>query len=196
MKKIIISLLIITPVLGLVACAKNDSYTGGNDEKLVVLEAHKVEDEKLVVPENETIEINIDNWNDYFEITEGTYIEKNAFDEPEEILPSLTLELREGYTLGKDEYGNTIDYQLSVEYSYTIACHYVEMDVENCTLTIGDLYEDDTPRKESKTTTFDNYSNDFYLSWSSKEINDVIIAMDILSDIEIVRIQGSITIQK
>ena len=74
-------------------------------------------------------------------------------------LNGLTLELREGYTLGKDEYGNTIDYQLSVEYSYTVAYHYVEMDVENCTLTIGDLYEDDTPRKESKTSTFDNYGH-------------------------------------
>lgn len=183
MKKIIISLLIITMVLGLAACARNDSNTGRNDEK-------------PVVPETETIEINIDNWNDYFEITEGTYIEKNAFGEPEVIYPSLTLELREGYTLGIDEYGNTIDYQLAVEYSYTVAYHYVEMDAKNCTLTIGDLYEDDTPRKESNTATFDNYSNNFYLSWSSKEINDVPVAMEILSDIEIVRIQGSITIQK
>lgn len=170
-------------VLGLVACARNDSNTGGNDEK-------------PAVPETETIEINIDNWNDYFEITEGTYIEKNAFDEPEVIYPSLTLELREGYTLGKDEYGNTINYQLAVEYSYTAAYHYVEMDVENCTLTIGDLYENDTPRKESKTTTFDNYSNNFYLSWGSKGKNGVLEAMEILTDIEIVRIQGSITIQK
>ena len=181
MKKLVMMLLAITMVLGLTACGSNDSNTGGND--------------KPVVPETETIEITIDNWKDYFEIVEGTHVSKNSFDEPENIYPISSLKLKEGYTLGTDEYGNTIDYELAIEYSYTAAYYNVEMDVENCTLTIGDLYEGETPKQSSRTTTF--YSdNNFYPSWNSRGREGVVVAMEILSDIEIIRIQGSLTIQK
>lgn len=179
MKKLVMMLLAITMVLGLAACGSEDS-----------------DNDKPVVPETETVEITIDNWQDYFEIVEGTHVSTNSFDEPENIYPKLSLELKEGYTLGTDEWGNTIDYELAIEYTYTAAYYNVEMDVENCTLTIGDLYEGETPEQSSRTTTFFSGMNDFYTSWNSRGRDGVVVAMEILSDIEIIRIQGSITIQK
>lgn len=182
MKKLMMMLLSAVMVMSLAACGGSDSNNSKKDEP--------------IVPETETVEITIDNWQDYFEIVEGTTVRTNEFDEPESVYPTMNLVLKEGIELGVNEYGTVMGYELAVEYGFTSAYYNVEMDLENCTLTIGDLYEGDTPEQDTETNTFFHDMNSFYMSYNSRGQGGVTVAMEIISDVEIIRIQGTITIQK
>ena len=106
MKKAILILLVLGLCLCLCACgkyAKYDTLIGyieaGDEENainevLVLLEQNKPE---TTEPATITVELTMDNWQEYFEIVLGTDITRDAFDEVKYVYSELTISLKEEY---------------------------------------------------------------------------------------------------
>ena len=106
MKKAILILLVLGLCLFLCACgkyAKYDTLIGyieaGDEENainevLVLLEQNKPE---TTEPATITVELTMDNWQEYFEIVLGTDITRDAFDEVKYVYSELTISLKEEY---------------------------------------------------------------------------------------------------
>ena len=94
-------------------------------------------EEKSVV----AVEINSENWQEYFEIIEEDQIEYNNFNEIEDMYQNFYLVLKDGYEMAGYEMPNC-ETNVAVEYNYFTEWRYVEIDKENGVLTIGDLVPD------------------------------------------------------
>lgn len=151
MRKILTLLLAATLCLSLAACgnayAKYDAlidclekgdYVGAYDEiDNIRANANKEsETDKKTV----TVEITTENWQQYFKIEERFRTVKNDFDEIEDVYKTAYLVLKEGYELAEQE-----STRIAVEYDYVKKWHYVTIDKQAETMTVGEAVEDHTP---------------------------------------------------
>ena len=119
MKKIIALLLAVVICFSLVACAQAETNSNEAQEKNTQntqQEDTQQEDtqQNEAEPQEDTIEITLDNWQDYMEIKDCfsfAYLE-NQFGEPEKPLPYFCVAL----TL-KEEYRSYLCYDFAVEYN-------------------------------------------------------------------------------
>lgn len=112
-----------------------------------------VENTTTPEPEKETIEINIDNWQNYIETREEVEVQYNAFDEPEDMAKVLNLYLKDGYEINEN---CTID--VAIEYSFTQEEHYVTYDFTNQTITIEDITPYAYALNEKQIQSLDSYT--------------------------------------
>lgn len=175
MKKFLNAMLAVLLCLGLVACGGTDSSSGSNDN-------------------NETsgpteIVITTDNWNDYFEIKDRTYI--NPMGEPR---PDTVFAIKDGYTV--------TSINVTVKFNYLQEWRYVEIDNEAQTVTVGEV----NPDRESESKTgerviagFSDEHGNIEVSlqdgWSSNTKGDI-TDMTICSQFEITSIEGTITLSE
>ena len=195
----------------LINCLENGDYAGAYAE----ISKISAGSETTEAPnETTTIEITLDNWQEYFEITLHAETEKNSFDEVTGFYPRYKFSL-------KEKYANTIEgIDLAVEYHATDG-YFTEYtyDIATGAITTGEPDKDDPA--DDKTDTFSlSTSNGYYFivgtpttdtkptiqtwqfisltSWypDSLSINGNIatIKASLYSTVDIVRIQGTITL--
>lgn len=99
-------------------------------------------------PQKETIELNIDNWQDYIETREEDEVEYkyNAFGEAEYLGKYLVFYFKDGYTITDD-----CIFNIDVEISFISDLFKLIPDFENKTLSIGEHIDDSLIPEEEKT---------------------------------------------
>lgn len=178
MKKVLSMILTIILCLSLCACGNNEKYT--KYEALInylengdYIGAHMEIDNisaanKTTEPPKETTTINItlDNWQDYFEITTVAQLEKNSFDELTGFYPKQRFSLKEQYV------GILHDIDVKVEYSCTDAyfteCTY---NMTTDTITIGEPDRNDPC--EDYTGTFSIPPQYYYVGGSGDSLGNL-----------------------
>ncbi len=131
-----------------------------------------------------SVEITMDNWQEYFEIVEREKVEKNEFDEVDDMYKNTYLVLKDGYEMVG------YDTSIAVEYNYVLEWRYVEIDKENAVLTIGELVPDreiEEKNAEMKKITSRETSLTNGRTWSEG-------MQAVPTNFEIVRIQGTLYI--
>ncbi len=193
----------------LVDLAKANGAIGNNDDN----EDAEDENEGTKEPETEIIEINSDNWQEYFEIRRGVSVHEDAFGDVENVYVGYRLHIKDAYL------EKTVRVDLAIEYlkSGNIAAK-MEYDIENDVLTIGEelseeymkehTYYVDKDATEQDTTTF---SGDYELErgvglggfqggWQTDSfiVENGIAKWDggFYTQIELPRVEGTLTIEK
>lgn len=124
----------------------------------------------------QTIELSIDNWFEFFEITEE--YRYNAFDEIEGYKTSL--QLKDGYIM------NEVTTDIDIEYSYEVYWKYFELDKETGDVVLGDI-------------AYELYTGTHTASFAIPQL-EITTAFGIIEDrilhgtYDILRIQGSLSI--
>ena len=140
---------------------------------------HKITE---VIPKlpTKTVEITLDNWNEYFEITEDKQIFRNGFDEIEKI--SIYTRL-----LPKDK--NIIKYTITAEISYDFYYYYCSIDQAN-----QDVIFSSTPAANGRkhTEIREISSSSHYLTLHTYYYNNNVGSLS--RNMKITRITGNITI--
>jgi hypothetical protein len=219
MKKAILILLVLGLCLCLCACgkyAKYDTLIGyieaGDEENatkefLALLEQNKPE---TTEPATTTVEITMDNWQDYFELRLVADISRDHFDEVEDTFAKWRLYLKEEY------WGKVPEADVAFGYYATEACECnfsYDLDTEILSYSVVQLYSD---WQEEGTCGFErskdyyyavgeayirNYTDlgiNFFGTWDdSIQVNDNIVTWRAdggFLNIEITRVRGSITL--
>lgn len=167
MKKLIAVLLVAVMCFSLVACGGETPNTddnseqeqqtqNGNNEPEVtnpdVSEPDNTEPENTE-PQYETVEITIDNWQEYFEIIPYVEVDTNAFDEYDDVNPYYTFALKETFR------GHVVDCDLAVEVTGSFARLF------KCELDLNTNQAVFTPYSESDYEVFDDnyrFRYDYY----------------------------------
>lgn len=225
MKKAFYILLALVLCLSLCACGtnkyekydtliyflENGDYAGAYAEITKI----STENNATTAPkETSEIEITLDNWQEYFEITLHADTQKNSFDEIVDFYPNYRFSLKEAYV------ERIADVDLAVEYHATDG-YFTEYtyDIATGTITTGEPDKND-PAKD-KTDTFSISTSDGYYfiagtpssdvkptiqtwqainitSWypDSLSVSDtsITIKASLFSKIDLLRIQGTITL--
>jgi hypothetical protein len=147
-------------------------------------------------PTYKTIEITIDNWQDYFELELVVYKSKNAFGELDYFFPQMRFHLKEDWA------SIATDMEVVFEYNCTdaYACQFTyNMDTgeliegektdDYVTNPLGTISEMDERSIKDGTWLFGNSKRNIVI-----EGNMASITADMYSTVEILRIQGTITI--
>ena len=147
-------------------------------------------------PQYETVEITLDNWQEYFELKMSVCEMKNAFGELENLFPQMRFVLKENLA------GITADMDIVFEYTCTdsYSCHFT-YNTDTGELTEGEKTDDyvsdpwGTIREigerhiEDGTSIFGNGNYDVTVDG-----NIASFTADMYSTVEILRIQGTITV--
>ena len=125
-------------------------------------------------PTEQTVEITLDNWQDYFEIKQylSGYIGTNDFGEPDHVEYYLSTM----FTL-KEEYAEKVDFDgsnVAIEYSGDYIVKSVTANVTDCTFVITGNYDGKNPSKESP------------FSGKTKKLGENEITQKVLKDGEVV----------
>lgn len=94
--------------------AEYESLMAKYESLLALLEEERYEEalldvqNRMPVPEYETIEITMDNWQEYFEFVFDYHWGENAFGEGEQLCVGISLYLKEAYAARLPESGNTV----------------------------------------------------------------------------------------
>ena len=132
------------------------------------------------------VEITSENWQEYFELVEREEIERNNFDEIEDMYKSAYLVLKDKYEISGYETN------IAVEYNYFTEWRYVEIDKENGVLMIGDLVPD-RENEEHNGSMITIYGDEASLT-NSRTWSDGMQAVP--TGFEIVRMQGTLYIME
>lgn len=133
-----------------------------------------------------TVEITIDNWQDYFELEERFVTIRNDFDEIVYIYKDYFIVLKDNYELVGD------DTSIAVEFNYVDEWRFVETDKEGETLTIGELVPDEENNEKNGCTTTITTSETQLIN--ALEVKDEM--QTIPTNFEIVRFKGSMTVRE
>ena len=224
MKKLIALLLAAVMCLSLVACENdNTALVEEYENRIAELEAELAERDAEIArllaesenaelentlqentePENsepqyETVEITLDNWQEYFELKMSVYERKNAFGELENLFPQMRLVLKEnlaGITADMDivfEYTCTDGYRCKFTYN-TDTGELTEGEKTDAYVTDpwGTIREMDERYIEDGASIFGNGHYDVTV-----DSNIASFTADMYSTVEILRIQGTITVIK
>ena len=236
MKKIVLVLLTVVMLLVLASCGSNkyakydalidrleaNDYEGAYAELVNLAKANAAignnedaedENEESKEPETETIEINSDNWQEYFEIRKAASVNKDAFGDVQNVYAGYSIHIKDAYL------EKTVRVDLAIEYlkSAKIAAK-MEYDIENDVLTVGEelseeyldehAYYVNKDETEKETTTF---SGDYELErgsglggfqggWQGEQVlvEDGIAKWDGLfyTQIELPRVEGTLIVEK
>lgn len=129
-----------------------------------------VENSASPEPQKETIEINIDNWQDYIETREEETIQYNAFGDAEYLGRDLGFYPKDGYTLTEDCLIN-----IDVEVTFINDLFQVVPDFENKTLSIGEHVDDSLLLEEEKNRTTIYSFNEISTSTNPETLNKTVL---------------------
>ncbi len=195
MKKLLALLLAAIMCFSLVACGENGNAS--LVEEYENSEQENAEPEKTE-PQYETVEITLDNWQEYFELKMSVCEMKNAFGELENLFPQMCFVLKEDWA------GVTADMDIVFEYTCTdgYRCQFTyNTDTEE--LTEGEKTDDyvtdpwgairemDERYIEDGANIFGNGNYDVTVDG-----NIASFTADMYSTVEFLRIQGTITVTK
>lgn len=179
MWSVVLSLIL---VIGMVGC-KNQ----GNETEPVKEEKKK---EKV-----KAIDITLDNWQEYFELTEEKDLWKNDFGE-------ITQGYIENWLKLKDEYKPAVDKETSIaiEYRCVMVWRYIEVNKETGEIKVGDIVPDlQNPLWQGEssgvftTTTTISSEGTTIGEWSATE-NENGTMQTFVTDFEMLRVQGTLYI--
>ena len=206
----------------LIACLEDNDYEGAYAELVDLAKANgdignnedaEDENEEFKEPETEIIEINLDNWQEYFEIRQAVNTYEDAFGDVQNVHVGYRIHIKDAYV----EKAVGVDIAIEFLKSGKIAAK-MEYDIENDVLTVGEelseeymdehAYYIDKDETEKDTATF---SGDYELErgfglggflggWQGDRvlIEDGIAKWDggFYTQIELPRIEGTLTLEK
>ena len=215
MKKAVVVLLAILLCLSLCACGKYEKYDTligyieAGDEENAVNELHALLQEtmpEVTEPATTTVEITMDNWQEYFEIVLGAGVSRDAFDEIETIYSKWSISLKEEFRealIGADV---AFGYRAS-EYS---KCAFI-YDLQTEQMTMSVISPSDRGSDSDGTCSFE-YDNSFVTLGDNFSVSLLISLFATLSKpsvdgnkatwqnyeyakLEITRVQGTLTLK-
>lgn len=162
----------------------------------------------IIVPMK--VEITMDNWQNYFEIADKTYIDRDAFGDIEYISYSQVLRLKPEYEVQGTVWGDDADYaqtDIAYDISWIEDERYVTVDWSTGEITIGDIveseYEDEDDYSYSESTIgnlSDSYVDEDVYEVSSELTWDLLWDYDetiyVRRDFQMNRIQGYLYLKK
>lgn len=190
MKKAISLLLALVMCLSLCACG------GGNDAP----ETQETTLPPETEPKIKTIEISMDNWQDYFSIESDVSVSKNDFGELKYFFPEMQFRL-------KNEWASVAtDMYITVQYTCTDAyvCWFT-YNMDTGELIEGEKTDDYVSPALGGTKTMDDwrYIEDGISLWGNAHRDTLVVEGNIASiiaekysTVEILRIQGTITVEE
>lgn len=188
MKKLFTMLLVVVMIFSLVACSGTETNNSESNQ--------------------ETIEVTLDNWKDYFELRVAVEEEMNDFDELEKIYPATYFILKEEFE------NNIIEMDIAVEYSCKEPFYQeFSYNVETGEMSEGQVIEGSLGEPEVNETFTLTFSNDFswgdvYMDYGHKIVqgfeggsfsldgNIASVNRKMYTNVDIVRVQGTLTLVK
>lgn len=149
-------------------------------------------------PQYETVEITLDNWQEYFEIVPTYLYLTNAFGEYSSLAYMYDLVIRDGYICDKEQS------DVAIEFTYTYGSAEYTIDFENRTITYGEVTAlSESSSRTRKLKTISSYAGDrsdaimYYRYGFELTTGDYLYALQGTSDFVIVavnisRVSGSI----
>lgn len=146
-----------------------------------------------------TVEITMDNWQEYFEVVPSEKWETNGFGEATSLIFRQSLRLKDGYKDKIVSGPTTTNYgfsQIAVEFGYNVTHYSVSVDWTNQTYVQGAVHNENAYSGGAKTVIRTLSFNPVQTSWEF--LRDEIAtysydpAMAIWDSIEVLRIQGTL----
>lgn len=147
----------------------------------------------------EVVELTLDNWQDYFELTVVEYYDLNAFGEVEK------LELQQHLCV-KEEYADHVDCEnVAFEIQPTLQTVQITLNTADQSYTSGEVIEefmDDSPEivelfnYASKGFKRHGYGDIIYSAYIKPNGNDKFTYVPTLEQLGVIRVTGTITIKK
>lgn len=218
MKKILALLLAAVMCFSLVACGGGEETPNTDDSSAQEQQAQNDNNEpevtdpdvsepestgtEITEPENtepqyETVEITLDNWQEYFEIRTHNAFAENGFGEFERVVTWYLLVSKDGIVFDESNCNVTF------EYTYTIERKPYTIDFENKTITYGETIATETSEPIVKTMSgAGNYLGEEPFSRYGEAVGSANILDELQGDtnvvvsVEITRISGSFCVAK
>ncbi len=137
---------------------------------------------------SQTVQLTMDNWQDYFEIVEKEEPQKNRFDEVENIFFTNYLVLKNGYEIFEPSVGNEYT-DIDIEYSYDTEKRWYTLD-ENGVATWGEVEPYENGRTEIVSLTSGGNLLPFCIEHSHSYSTGRYICVK--TNITVTRIQGTL----
>ena len=144
-----------------------------------------------------TVEITMDNWQEYFEVVPSEKWETNGFGEATSLIFRQSLRLKDGYkdkiVYGPTNYGQS---QIAVEFGYNVTHYSVSVDWTNQTYVQGAVHDKNTYSGGAKTVirtlSFNPVQTSWEFLWDEIVTYSDDLSMAVWDSVELLRIQGTL----